>query len=92
LDILDKVHPSQKHYYLFFVGVDPSQRKQGLGGALLQPVLEKCDREGVGAYLENTNVANQSFYESFGFKVTGDIIVGKDAPVLKAMWRNPVGK
>jgi ribosomal protein S18 acetylase RimI-like enzyme len=89
---LDKVHPKQKHYYLFFVGVDPSAQKQGLGHALLNPILEKCDKEGIGAYLENTNDANQAFYESNGFKVIFDIKVGVDAPVLRAMWRDPVKK
>jgi len=89
LDALDKAHPQEKHYYLFFVGVDPSQRKKGIGSTLIEPVLEKCDREGCGAYLENTNLANQAFYESHGFEVTGDLIVGKNAPPLKAMWRKP---
>ena len=51
----DKVHPHERHYYLPFVGVIPETQGRGLGTALMKPVLEKCDRESVPAYLEATS-------------------------------------
>lgn len=90
LDILEKSHPMEKdHLYLFFVGVDKNNQKQGLASAMLKQSLERCDRESLGAYLENTNPANTPLYESFGFKAIGEIIVGEGAPKLIPMWREP---
>jgi ribosomal protein S18 acetylase RimI-like enzyme len=86
---MSKVHPSESHYYLQFVGVDPDHQGKGLGAALMQPVLERCDREGCGAYLENTNESNRAFYKRRGFVVTGEIGLGQGAPPLWPMWRDP---
>jgi GNAT superfamily N-acetyltransferase len=86
---MSKVHPSERHYYLQFIGVDPDHQGKGLGAALIQPVLQRCDREGCGAYLENTNEANRAFYKQRGFVVTGEIDLGQGAPLLWPMWRDP---
>ena len=90
-DELNKFHPREKHYYLYFIGVDPEYRKQSIASALLKPVLERCDLEGCGAYLENTNPDNYAFYERHAFQIVREIIVGKHAPPLWAMWRHPQG-
>jgi ribosomal protein S18 acetylase RimI-like enzyme len=88
IDAMDKVHPTERHYYLQFIGVDPDHQGKGFGNALMQPVLESCDREGCGAYLENTTEPNRFFYERLGFAVTGEIDLGQGAPPLWQMWRN----
>jgi ribosomal protein S18 acetylase RimI-like enzyme len=89
VDALDKVHPEERHYHLQFIGVDPEHRGKGLGSALMQPMLDRCDREGCGAYLENTREANLAFYQRHGFEVTGKINPGQGAPPLWLMWRDP---
>lgn len=89
LDALDKAHPKDKHYYLLFIGVDPDYRKRGIGGTLMKPVLDRCDAEGCGAYLENTNIANEAFYKSHGFEITQEINPGLGGPPLIGMWRKP---
>jgi ribosomal protein S18 acetylase RimI-like enzyme len=86
---MDKVHPKDRHYYLQFIGVDPEHQGQGLGSALMQPVLDRCDQEGCGAYLENTKEANLSFYQRHGFKVTSKLDLGQGTPPLWLMWRDP---
>jgi len=89
MDILEKSHPEERHYYLQFIGVDPEHQGKGLGAALLKPVLDRCDQEGCGAYLENSNRRNHDFYSRHGFRVTGEIRLGKGSPPLWTMWRNP---
>src|SRR5262249_38331597 len=42
------------HWYLAFLGTDPSAQGQGLGPAIMRPVLEQCDSDGVAAYLESS--------------------------------------
>ena len=87
--VTDKIHPREKHFYLQFLGVDPDHQGRGLGTALMRPVLERCDREGCGAYLENSNAVNTPYYKRMGFKVTGLIDMGNGAPALWPMWREP---
>ena len=73
-------HPREPHDYLPFVGVDPRAQGQGLGSALLQPVLRWCDTLRLGAYLENTNAGNLVFYEQLGFRVLERIVLAPEGP------------
>jgi hypothetical protein len=50
---------------------------RGLGATVLRPILERCDREQLPAYLESTNPRRDiPFYESLGFKPVGMIKAG----------------
>ena len=89
IDAMDKVHPHEAHYHLQFIGIDPDHQGKGLGSALIQPMMERCDREGCGAYLENTKEENFAFYERFGFTVTDELDLGPGAPPVWCMWRAP---
>jgi GNAT superfamily N-acetyltransferase len=84
-------HPTEPHYYLPFVGVDPAAQGRGIGSAVLQPVLRWCDTLGLGAYLENTNERNLVFYERLGFCVLEVMLLAADGPTVWRMWRSPVG-
>jgi GNAT superfamily N-acetyltransferase len=83
-------HPHEPHWYLNVVGTLPSRQNQGLGAAVLRPVLERCDTEGVPAYLESSNPRNMSLYFRHGFVETGEITL-PDGPSLIPMWREPLG-
>jgi ribosomal protein S18 acetylase RimI-like enzyme len=88
-DSLDKVHPHERHYYLPFVGVTPEAQGRGLGTALMRPVLEKCDREEIPAYLEATSPASRRCYERVGFEVRSEERLAGDGPPFWPMWRSP---
>ena len=79
--------PKTPHMYLFSIGVVSAGRGKGLGGRLMQPMLEACTREGLPVYLENSNPANHGFYSGLGFEVMGGSIAPDDAPPLIPMWR-----
>ncbi|MFN2100907.1 GNAT family N-acetyltransferase [Altererythrobacter sp. MF3-039] len=84
-----RAHPRFTHAYLFSIGVRPMAQGKGLGRKLIQPVLDACDRDGIPAYLENSNAANTGFYNSCGFEQTGFIKIDPDAPPLVPMLRKP---
>jgi ribosomal protein S18 acetylase RimI-like enzyme len=72
---VDGNHPTYKHYYLAYIGVSPNCQGQGIGSALLKPVLKKADAQGIPCYLETGNPKNIKFYEKYGFTVTNEIVV-----------------
>ena len=86
---LESNHPVEPHYYLPFVGVEPRWQGRGIGAALLRPMLERCDREAVPAYLEASTPRNRALYERHGFKVTEEFQLGEGSPPVWRMWREP---
>jgi ribosomal protein S18 acetylase RimI-like enzyme len=89
ITIMERVHPTAPHYHLAYVGTDPSRQGRGLGSAVLRPMLDRCDIEGVPAYLENSKPRNEAFYARHGFVATGPLPLPAGAPPVIAMWREP---
>jgi GNAT superfamily N-acetyltransferase len=83
-------HPSEPNWYLNLLGVVPERQGEGIGSALLGPALARCDREGLGAYLEATTLRNRALYERHGFETIGELRF-TDGPTLWPMWRAPRG-
>ena len=86
---LEKVHPHEPCWFLWFVGVESDRRGAGLGGDLMRPVLERCDADGALAYLEATSPRNRRLYERHGFEVAAEIQLPFGSPPFWAMWREP---
>lgn len=85
-EAIGRVHPLEPHWYLPIIGVDPACQGSGLGSALLRYGLERCDRDGMPAYLEATRAENVRLYERHGFQRLEPIQVGSCPPVTP-MWR-----
>jgi ribosomal protein S18 acetylase RimI-like enzyme len=83
-----KYHPTDPHWYLPLIGVDPAHQGKGLGDALMTYALQRADRDHVAAYLESTNPRNISLYRRHGFDVLGTVQVGS-SPALVPMLRQP---
>lgn len=90
-DAMAANHPHEPHWYLNVLSTLPERQGQGLGAAVLQPVLERCDADGVPAYLESSNPRNLTLYRRHGFVETGARIELPDGPSLVPMWRAPRG-
>ncbi|HZS00118.1 MAG TPA: GNAT family N-acetyltransferase [Chloroflexota bacterium] len=80
LEQMASYHPSEPHWYLPLIGVDPTRQGNGYGSALLQHATALCDRDGRLAYLESSNPANVPLYERHGFEVVGTIQAGSSPP------------
>lgn len=87
--ILERVHPREPHYHLAYIGTRPAQQGTGLGAEVLNAMTQRCDDEGVPAYLESSNPQNESLYVRHGFVATGPIELPSGGPPMKAMWRTP---
>lgn len=87
---MDGYHPDEPHWYLPLIGVDPVNQSRGIGSALLQHVLDQCDRQRTLAYLEATSTRNVPFYARHGFEAIGNIQVA-DSPMIVPMLRRPRG-
>ena len=89
INAIEKVHPKEEHYYLEVLGTHQEKQSKGIGSAMISHMLDRCDAEGMPAYLESSNPRNIPFYARHGFNTTGEIVVGKGAPTVTAMWRDP---
>jgi GNAT superfamily N-acetyltransferase len=86
---IEASHPREPHHYLPFIGVDPEWQGRGLGAALLDAVLERCDRERMPAFLEASSPRNRDLYERHGFAVMEEFRLARGAPPQWRMWREP---
>jgi ribosomal protein S18 acetylase RimI-like enzyme len=75
-------HPSEPHWYLPLIGVDPAQRNKGYGSALMEEALRRFDQDHVAAYLESTNPDNIAFYQRHGFEFLGTVRAGSSPPLF----------
>lgn len=89
LNHVERLHPKEPHWYLGVLGTRTAAQGRGIGSALLGPVLERCDEEGVPAYLESSKESNIAFYGRHGFAVTGEIELPFGGPPVWPMWRTP---
>lgn len=84
----ERNHLQEPHYYIRWVGVATRFQGHGLGTALLHPTLDRCDREGVPAYLEASSERSAALYERLGFVHLGELRV-PDGPRVWPMRRPP---
>lgn len=83
-------HPAGRaHEYLWMIAVAPARQGEGLGAALIRHVLERCDREGLPAYLEASSERSTKLYERLGYSFTDNTIDLPDGPRMFPMWREP---
>lgn len=88
-DVLARHHPDGPHYHLALLGVEPDRQGAGLGTALLEPMLDVCDRARAAATLTTANESTLPFYERRGFDVRAELRLPCGAPRAWLMAREP---
>ena len=79
---MDAAHPTFRHWYLPWFGVDSALQNRGVGARLMRRCLDFVDAAHLPAYLESPNPKNLPFYRRFGFEVIGEAQVGACPPVF----------
>ena len=88
LALIEWRHPRKPHYYFPYIGVAPPAQGQGLGSSLMRPTLDRCDEQGLPAYLEASSERNAVLYERLGFELTSELRFA-GSPPLRLMMRAP---
>ena len=89
LTAMEKAHPKGELWYLQLLACAPEHQRTGVGAALMEGVLERCDTEGVPSYLETQNEDNLAYYRRFGYEVVTTLSPVRAGPPLWAMRREP---
>jgi GNAT superfamily N-acetyltransferase len=79
---MSRFHPTEPHWYLPLLGVDPFHHGKGLGSALMGHAISVCDQDNKLAYLESSNPKSVPFYKRHGFKLLGTIQVNTSPPIF----------
>lgn len=87
--VIESGHPDEPHWYLSVLGVSPAHQRGGVGRSLIEPILERADREHMPTSLETFKADNVPYYERFGFQVTMEADVPHGGPHMLAMVRRP---
>ncbi len=70
---IDVARPAPPYRYLGVLATRPDRQGEGLATAVMAPVLECADREGVDCFLETSTMRNRLFYERRGFTEAVDL-------------------
>lgn len=89
LAAVERRHLREPHHYFAHIGVAPAAQGQGLGSRMMRPTLDRCDREGLPAYLEASSERSAALYERLGFRLLREVRVW-GSPPLRLMAR-PAG-
>jgi ribosomal protein S18 acetylase RimI-like enzyme len=75
------------HWYLWVLGVEPEKQGLGIGGRLLQSVIQQAREQGVPCYLETENPRNVPFYQKHGFRLVREVAIAKsDVRIYALLW------
>jgi GNAT superfamily N-acetyltransferase len=85
----EMVMDHRPHYYLWGLAVDPGQRRQGIGTALMKPLVDKADVEEEPIYLETHDEENVAYYQRMGFSLVHTDKIQKYDLAIWCMAREP---
>jgi hypothetical protein len=80
---INKVHPDQPIYYLWFIGVDTKNQNMGIGSGLLKEVIKQSIIRNRPIYLETSTIKNLPWYQKFGFTIFEEVDFGYTLFCLK---------
>jgi ribosomal protein S18 acetylase RimI-like enzyme len=83
---IHKYHPKTPHFYLWFLGVEPSCQGQGKGGQLLNDLQAYCAQFGLPIILETSTPENLPFYQKHGFTIYHEWLVREGYTVWFLKW------
>jgi len=77
---IDAARPGPPYWYLGVLATRPDRQGEGLATAVMAPVLERADLDGVDCCLETSTTQNKKFYERRGFTESTDVHIASGPP------------
>lgn len=78
-----------RYWYLMVIGVLPAFQGQGIGTALMRPVLAEADMNGLPCFVETAQPHNQPLYDRLGFRLVRDHVDTQSGLRLLSFVRPP---
>lgn len=88
-DWLESSLPTEPHWFLDMVGVEPARQGEGIGAALIGHGIDRARIDGVPAFLETGKPRNVPYYERLGFHVARDLDAPDGGPHIWFMQLDP---
>jgi GNAT superfamily N-acetyltransferase len=82
--------PAEPYWYLGLLGTDPGTQRRGVARALLTPMFERADEDGIPIFLETGMPGNLAIYERFGFAPFSEAEVPMGPKVWGLLRRGPL--
>jgi Acetyltransferase (GNAT) family len=73
---IKKLQWKEDHIYLWFIGVEPSHHRQGIGSNLLREVIDHARGMALPVCLETSTLTNISWYQKYGFEIYNQLDLG----------------
>jgi len=80
---INRLHPKELMYYLWFIGVDPNEQNKGIGSKLLGDIINEAMKNNGSIYLETSTLKNIPWYEKLGFEIYNELDLGYKSYFLK---------
>lgn len=87
MTLVERLHPERPQWYLALLGTDPRYQGRGAGSRVLASVLDRCDAQGLHAYLETGTTRNLAWYGRHRFVMIEELNPLKGGPPLWTMER-----
>lgn len=75
----------QPEVVLYFIGIDPSAKRSGVGKALIEDIMHRTKHRRLALNVAKDNEEARAFYERLGFTVAGESLGGSGL-ALKKEW------
>jgi GNAT superfamily N-acetyltransferase len=79
-DAVDAARPDAPYWYLGVLATRPDRQGQGQASAVMAPILQTADSQGLACCLETSTVANKAFYERRGFTGATSVHIASGPP------------
>jgi GNAT superfamily N-acetyltransferase len=89
-ELVDAARPAAPHWWLAHLGTRPSARRRGLARGVLQPVLDRCDADGVVVAAAVYAWAAVRYLRGSGFEVDRELQTSDGALRIWLVVRPPV--
>lgn len=73
---INKLHPKSPFYYLWFIGVSPTDAGRGIGSILLNKLIADAEKMNLPFYLETSTAQNIPWYRKNGFRTYAELDLG----------------